>query len=116
MCPLDFRPRLLGLAAAGLLTLAGCNSNQTLSEQERAVQAAADEQVALTLFDADLDRAASYNVHKDGFVVIRFKREVAADAYTDVVDRLRSNPRISGVRAEQGGREVCILGHGRRRD
>ena len=102
-------------AVAALAALiAACHTTQSLTQQALAVQSAADEQVAVTRFDRDLDQAASYHVHKDGFVVIRFKDSAASEDYTAAVSELRSKPSISGMRAQQGGREVCILSHGRR--
>ena len=70
---------------------------------------AADAAVAGALFEAELDAATSYNVHKDGAVVIRFAPDVAPEVYQKVVADLRSDPRITRVDAEQGGKSVCIL-------
>jgi len=113
MLSLTSTMRALSFCMFAALTLVACNTAQSLTQEEMAIQNAADEQVALTLFERDLDNSASYNVHKDGFVVIKFKQSVPERDYTAAVDKLRSNPSISGVRAEQGGREVCILKHGR---
>jgi len=95
------------------LLLSACNSTQSLTKQEYAVQSAADEQVAQILFARELDGTASYNVRKDGYVVIKFRDDVTQQAYTAAVTEMRQNPAISGVKAKQGGREVCILKHGR---
>ena len=89
--------------------LSACVDQDTLTTAEIARQNRADAFVAGVLFDNGLDEAASYNVHKDGFVVVRFARSVPADAYTRVVNLMRASPELAGVRAEQGGREVCKL-------
>ena len=100
------------LILGALMGLAGCQSN-TVSSEQRALMDAADRAVSEALFDAEVDASTSYNVHKDGFVVIRFGGGVPSDVYTSVVAQLRADERINGVKAEQGGREVCILSHGR---
>lgn len=92
-----------------LLLLAGCAGQDTLTQEERDTQNRADAAVVGILFEHELDSAASYNVHKDGFVVIKFAAAVPEATYTEVVDRLRVSPEIRGVRAEQSGREVCKL-------
>jgi hypothetical protein len=89
--------------------LAACASDNVLTQEEIKIQNAADEQVARILFDNDLTTTASYNVHKDGSVVIKFDESVAFDTYNEVVKTLRDNQQISRVRAEQGGKEVCPL-------
>ena len=88
--------------------LSACQSNE-LSPEEIALQNAADSQVASLLFDKELDNHASYNVHKDGSVIIKFDRSVSSDRYTEVVEALRSNDEIKGVYAEQSGHQVCPL-------
>ena len=92
-----------------LLLLTACVDENTLTSDEIKTQNKVDSIVAGTLFEHELDTLASYNVRKDGFLVIKFDKSVKQDKYTRIVDQLRSNPDISGVRAEQGGREVCIL-------
>ena len=94
--------------AAGFLLVA-CNPQNLISEQERKAQDAADAAVAQLLFERDLTETASYNVHADALVVIKFDRSVAEPVYRDIVERLRRDPRIAGVRAEQEGKEVCRL-------
>jgi hypothetical protein len=97
---------LIGLAMA---VLVGCvNSNEVTSEQLARMDRA-DKAVAGALFEAEVDASTSYNVRKDGFVVIRFSLDVPNDVYTRVVSQLRADERVKGVRAEQGGREVCVL-------
>ena len=88
--------------------LTACQSNE-LSPQEIAIQNAADAEVAAVLFEKDLDNHASYNVHKDGSVVIKFDRSVSSERYTDVVDTLRATAEINSVYAEQSGHQVCPL-------
>jgi len=97
---------LIGLAMA---VLVGCvNSNEVTSEQ-LAMMDQADKAVAGALFEAEVDASTSYNVRKDGFVAIWFSLDVPNDVYTRVVSQLRADERVKGVRAEQGGREVCVL-------
>ena len=92
-----------------LLLLAGCVSEDVLTKAEMEKQSAADYQVASLLFEKDLSANASYNVRKDGFVVIVFDKSVPYRSYDDIVQSLRANKAISGVRAEQEGVEVCPL-------
>jgi len=103
------RGRGVFLALLLFAVLNGCQSGESLTRKEMAVQAAADSEVASTLFERGLDEEASYNVRKDGCVVSRFDKSVLTSEYTLLVDALRRNPRIKGVHAEQGGNEVCIL-------
>lgn len=92
-----------------MFILTACSSQNVLTEQEIKTQNEADSAVAELLFEKELDITASYNVRKSGFVVIRFDKSVSEKVYTEVVRTLRSNSRISGVRAEQEGVEVCSL-------
>jgi hypothetical protein len=93
-----------------LLCLAACStSGQLITRDELYRQGRADDEVSNILFDRDVDTLASYNVRKDGFVVIRFDPAVPEQTYVDIVQRLRASSVISGVRAEQGGVEVCPL-------
>ncbi len=102
------RKRITGLLLfAGLL--AGCAGSNVVSQEEIETQNTADAIVSGVLFANDLDNSASYNIRKNGLVVIKFDESVARGAYTEVVDLLRANPDIQGVRAEQGGIEVCPL-------
>ncbi len=97
---------LIGVALAAL---AGCvNSNEVTPEQLVRMDLA-DQAVSGALFEAEVDASTSYNVRKDGFVVIQFSPDVPNEVYTRVVSQLRADDRVKGVRAEQGGREVCVL-------
>ncbi|MCU7955743.1 MAG: hypothetical protein KZQ74_00230 [gamma proteobacterium symbiont of Bathyaustriella thionipta] len=91
-----------------LVILSACQSNE-LTQQERLIQNAADAKTAATLFDYDLDNQASYNVHRDGSVIIKFDKSVQTNDYTAIVDTLRTIPEIHSVYATQGGRQVCPL-------
>jgi len=73
--------RGLSICIFFVLTAAACNTTESLTKEELAVQNAADTQVAMVLFERDLDKAASYNVHKDGYVVIKFKNDVPSADY-----------------------------------
>lgn len=92
-----------------MLLLTACNSETLVSEQERQTQNAADTTVAHLLFEQGLSETASYNVHGDGLVVIKFDRSVTEPVYRDIVERLRADPAIDAVRAEQAGKEICPL-------
>ena len=100
---------LLALAAFALLLSTGCTPENVVSEQERALQDSVDAEVAGTLFEADLTQRASYKVHKNGVVVIKFAESVKRAAYTRVVEKLRANEHVPAVQAEQAGKEVCPL-------
>ncbi len=89
--------------------LAGCAGQESLTREQMEMQNRADAVVAGVLFEYDMDDAASYKVHRDGSVVIKFASSVPQLTYTQIVDRLRASDQINGVRAEQGGREVCKL-------
>jgi hypothetical protein len=95
---------IYGLA---LLFLSGCASDQVISQEEMRVQDAAAAEVANVLFDKQMDNLASYNVRRDGKVVIKFDQSVSFASYNDVVETLRSKKAISAVYAEQGGKQVC---------
>ena len=90
-----------------LLILVGCVSDKVLTQDEIEKQNKAAEVVSGVLFDNDLSDSASYNIRKDGHVVIIFDDSVSDKKYTKVVQLLRSNADIKGVRAEQFGIEVC---------
>jgi hypothetical protein len=92
-----------------LLFVAGCVSDKVLSQDEVEKQNKASAIVSGILFEHDLDHSASYNIRKNGYVVIMFDDNVSAQQYTEVVNLLRSNADIKGVRAEQFGIEVCGL-------
>lgn len=87
--------------------LAGCASDQVISQEEMRVQDASATEVANVLFEKEMDNLASYNVRRDGYVVIKFDQSVPFAKYNDVVETLRSKKTISGVYAEQGGKQVC---------
>lgn len=89
--------------------LASCASENELTKEEVEIQNSADWEVANLLFSKGLTKTASYNVHKDGFVVIKFDKSVKEDVYNEIVKTLRTNTAISGVRGEQEGMEVCPL-------
>ena len=95
------------LLSSSLLT--GCGANNVISEKEMATQNKADAVVTQVLFEHDLNTNASYNIRKDGLVVIHFDKSVAKPTYTSVVELLRANPDIHGVQAEQEGIVVCPL-------
>ena len=70
-------------------------------------QDASAAEVANVLFEKEMDTLASYNVRRDGYVVIKFDQSVTFAQYNDIVEALRSKKTISGVYAEQGGKQVC---------
>ena len=90
-----------------LVCLAGCASEQVVSPEQIVLQNKVDSIVAQELFARKLDEHASYNVHTDGFVAIKFDEEVTFQTYYDLVEWMRAKPEIKGVRASQMGREVC---------
>ena len=89
--------------------LSACVDQNTLTKEEMIKQKRADAFVSSVLFESDIEAQASYNIHKDGFVVITFDDSISSKQYTSIVEELRSSKELSGVRAEQGGREVCKL-------
>ena len=91
------------------LALMACVDQNTLTREEIVKQSKADAFVSGVLFERDMDAQASFNVRKDGFVVIKFDESISSKDYTKVVEILRSSNELAGVRAEQGGREVCKL-------
>lgn len=91
------------------LFLSGCAGSNVVTKEEIEIQNKADVVVSGVLFDNDVDNSASYNIRKSGLVVIKFDDSVPKHTYTEVVNVLRSNSAITGVRAEQGGMEVCPL-------
>lgn len=95
------------LSWLAILFLSGCASDQVISQEEMRVQDAAATEVANVLFEKEMDNLASYNVRRDGYVVIKFDQSVSFAQYNDVVEVLRSKKAISGVYAEQGGKQVC---------
>ena len=89
------------------LILSGCGSEDILTRKEIETQNKADAVVSGILFEHDMNDLASYNVKKDGSVVIKFADTVSLFDYTEVVNKLRRNKSIKSVYAEQSGREVC---------
>jgi hypothetical protein len=85
----------------------GCVSDNLVSQEEIQNQSKAADIVSAVLFDNDLDTLASYNIRKSGLVVIKFDESVSDQKYRKVVELLRSNTDIKGVRAEQAGVVVC---------
>ncbi len=90
-----------------ILLVTGCASTEVLTAEERLKQDQVDSFVASALFEADLDTEASYNIRKDGVVMISFAESAKFEEYNSVVEKLRANPAVSGVYAEQSGAEVC---------
>jgi len=101
--------KLIGLIVCVLLGLTGCVTDSELTQEEVRIQNKSAEVVSGVLFENDLSDSSSYNVRKDGYVVIIFDDNVSDKKYTEVVQLLRSNADIKGVRAEQFGVEVCDL-------
>lgn len=97
------------LMSCSLLALSACVSDNVLTREEIEIQSKSADMVSSVLFEYDLDSSASYNIRKDGFVVINFDQSVSEKKYTEVVNLLRESTSIKGVRAEQGGAEVCGL-------
>lgn len=95
------------LLAVLMPLVTACASDQVLTAEERALQSRVEGMLAQALFVRQLDDHASYNVHPDGFVVIRFDESVTMPAYTELVEWLRAQPEVKGVRATQMGVEVC---------
>lgn len=95
------------MALFSLSLLSGCASDQEVTPEQIALQNKVDGILSQELFARKLDEHASYNVHPDGFVAIKFDDEVTFQAYNDLVEWLRARPEIKGVRATQMGREVC---------
>lgn len=101
--------RFILMSIYTLFLLTGCVTNNEITQEEIEVQNMAADAVSGILFDRDLETLASYNIRKDGFVVILFNDSVTENQYTQVVRLLRDSPSIKGVRAEQDGSEVCSL-------
>jgi len=89
--------------------LLGCAADNVLTKDEIASQNNSSQIVTNVLFVNDVDEVASYNIRKDGYVVIQFDSSVSEEKYTKVVNQLRSSKIITGVWAEQSGVEVCPL-------
>ncbi len=90
------------------ILLAACQSNE-LTQEEIEIQDKADTEVASLLFEYELDKHASYNVHTDGSVIIKFDRKVSKENYTSIVEQLRESSEIKSIYATQGGKQVCPL-------
>lgn len=95
------------IMALSLFLLVGCASDQVVTAEQIALQNKVDGILSQELFARKLDEHASYNVHPDGFVAIKFDESVSFQAYNDLFEWLRARPEIKGVRATQMGREVC---------
>ncbi len=95
------------LMVFSLVLLVGCASDQVVTAEQVALQNKVDGILSQELFARKLDEHASYNVHPDGSVAIKFDDDVTFQAYNDLVEWLRARPEIKGVRATQMGREVC---------
>ena len=105
----SFQRLFVALTLASLLGLTACTPSNVLTIEEIKIQNAADRVVAETLFERGLENTASYHVRKDGFVALHFDKSVTDSRFTDIVNTLRADPAISGVYAEQEGKEVCPL-------
>ena len=102
MC--NFRNLAIGMTA---WLVVGCASEQTVTPEQIALQNKVDTIVAQALFARNMDQQVSYNIHTDGFVVIKLDESVSFPAYNDLIAWLRARPEIPGVRATQMGTEVC---------
>ena len=91
------------------LSLAGCGTGNVLTQEQIEMQNKSSRYVTEVLFENDLDTTASYNIRKDGLVVIKFDDSVSQRDYTRVVEQLRSSSAIPSVSATQKGVEVCPL-------
>jgi len=100
--------KIIGLVFL-IIFLSSCVPDNVLTKEEIDNQDKAARVVTNTLFENDLDVMASYNIRKDGLVVIKFDQSVSEVKFTKIVNLLRANPDIQGLRAEQGGIEVCPL-------
>ena len=92
-----------------ITSLLGCTNDNVITKEEIIKQDKSTGIVAGILFDNNLDELVSYNIRKDGFVVIQFDSSVSKNKYTNVVNQIRSNRAITGVWAEQSGVDVCPL-------
>ena len=92
---------------SGVVLLAGCAGTEVVSQEEISRQNKVDGIVSQELFARKLDEHASYNIHTDGFVAIKFDESVSFQAYADMVEWMRARPEIKGVRATVSGMEVC---------
>ncbi|MDH3353842.1 MAG: hypothetical protein OEL79_01360 [Chromatiales bacterium] len=91
------------------LLLSSCAGPNELSKEEIIIQQNATDALTQILFENDLDENASFEVEKNGFVNLRIQGLVAIKTYTHAIDELRAHKDIHGVRAEQGGIEICPL-------
>ena len=92
-----------------IFTIYGCSTGNYVTKEEIVNQNNASEAVTNTLFNNDLDEAATYSISKEGHVDINFDKSVPEQTYTSVVTQLRKNSYIKSVWATQGGVEVCPL-------
>lgn len=98
--------RTLGALFVALL-LSNCAGQNELTKEEIIIQQKATDALTQILFEYDLDEDASFQVEKNGFVHLRIQGLVAINTYTKAVEALRAHKNINGVRAEQGGVEIC---------
>lgn len=87
--------------------LSGCAGQSELTKQQVIIQQKATNALTEILFEHDLDENTSYEVNKDGYVHLRVQGLVSIKIYTKAIEELRAHSNISGVRAEQGGIEIC---------
>ena len=92
-----------------MAVLFGCGAENVLTKKEMAIQSKADSYVSGMLFEHDMTETASYNVRKNGSIVIKFSEDVPEKKFTKLVNLLRSSKVIDSVYAEQSGAEVCGL-------
>ena len=92
-----------------LLLISSCSTENELTAKEVVIQNKADITVAEILFDNELNMSASYNIRKNGDVIIKFDNSVSQKDYTKIVNILRSSSDINRVQAEQNGGNVCPL-------
>ena len=95
------------LLITSLSLLTACGETNVLTKKEMAIQSKADAYVSGLLFEQDMSETASYNVKKDGSIVVKFAESVSQKKYTQIVDLLRASKAVDGVYAEQSGAEVC---------
>lgn len=90
-----------------VISIVGCSSSNVVTQEQMALENKVDSAINDILFKNDMEALASYSIHKNGKVNIKFAESVKYRQYKKVVDELRAHPDIPGVRAEQAGMEVC---------
>ncbi len=74
------------------------------------IQFKADTAVADILFEFDgSETYASYVVGEDGFVDITFSRNIPDDLYSEILQRLKDDARITGVLAGSSGPSCSLF-------